>query len=318
MSYEIIPNWSYLGKPVYTNTGSDSVLDIPVAMPILETASPDAELSYPRFNRRGELETSYTDDADKFKKDDSNKICWSDRNLEKAPYNWLNTAQDTSLQLKTKTMYIKKNATPSTPCYVRLGKFVRSYKEPYTNIISYYYFSDEPDKRIKSDSEFYYDPREKNEPVVSDSTIGTSIPVARASIVRAYPNDSDFDIPARKKKIQMIPLEQSLHFKRIFTGYGKQLSNNEMEQLIKSKTMYREKYNQGYEKLGNYVRHVTTGDNRTIYYFSEQPERGYDKLELVYDPTESDDSSNKKAGKRKTKKNNKKNKRAKKTLQNKK
>lgn len=199
MSYEIIPNWTYLGKPVYTNTSSsNSILDIPVAVPVTARAS---ESSYPRFNRRGELESSY--------------------------------------------------------------------------------------------------------PKSSESNINKStsdIPVATAYPARATTN-YDFDIP--RKKQELIPLENSLHFKKLYSGRETDPSPKEMEKIIKTKTIYRQTYNRGYQILGTYVRHVTTGDGQNIYYFSKEPEKGYSKLDLSYDPTESDESSNKKAGKRKTSKNNK-------------
>ncbi len=74
MSYEIIPNWTYLGKPVYTNTKDNTLLDmpvnIPVAIPVATTYSSNYNLDIlPNRNlsRRKELDFVPLDNSIHFK-----------------------------------------------------------------------------------------------------------------------------------------------------------------------------------------------------------------------------------------------------------
>lgn len=181
MSYEIIPNWTYLGKPVYTNTKDNTFLDIPVNIPV---AIPVAT-TYP-----------------------------SNYNLDISPNSNLS----------------RRKELDSTP-----------------------------------------------------SNRNSSI-----------------------KKLDSTPLYKSPKYERVFSidkpNYG------EMEKNIKTKTMYREirgRSGNSYERLGKYIRHLITTDGETVYYFDENPEIGYNKMKLYYDPSETNELSNKKAGTRKTRKNRK-------------
>ena len=140
-----------------------------------------------------------------------------------------------------------------------------------------------------------------------------NIPVA-IPVATTYSSNYNLDILpnrnlSRRKELHHIKLDDSLHFKSVYpkNSYkGEKPNYNEMDQIIKTKTMYRRKaMGDGYEMLGNYVRHLTTADGDTRYYFSEDPTFSYHMMELYYDPSETNELSNKKAGTRKTRKNRK-------------
>jgi len=163
MSYEIIPNWNYMGKPVYTNTSNDSVLDIPVAMPILATTRPSdinsivgkstqnvTATAYPIFNE--DDDDSDTNGPKKLK----TLTLREGSHLSRAP--GFGSPLGNSIQIEKKTIYHK---TKYPLGYEKLGKLVDTHQEKGFGQ-TYYYFSENPEKEyVKMD--LFYDPNESFE-----------------------------------------------------------------------------------------------------------------------------------------------------------
>jgi hypothetical protein len=156
MSYEIIPNWNYMGKPVYTNTANDSVLDIPVAIPILATSNPDVNsmvgksraTAYPIFNE--DDDDSDTNGPKKLK----TLTLREGSHLSRAPS--FGSPLGKSIQIEKKTIYHK---TKYPLGYEKLGKLVDTLQEKGAFGQTYYYFSENPEKEYDR-MDLFYDPNE--------------------------------------------------------------------------------------------------------------------------------------------------------------
>jgi hypothetical protein len=157
MSYEIIPNWTYLGKPVYTNTKDNTLLDMPVNIPIAIPVATTYASNYTPTNRNSSI-----------KKLDSTPLYKSVKYEPVFSFSNPNYGSgEIEKIIKTKTMY-REIRGKSGNSYERLGKYIRHLITPDGETV--YYFDENPEMGYNK-LKLYYDTSETDE--LSNKKAGT-------------------------------------------------------------------------------------------------------------------------------------------------
>ena len=175
MSYQIIPNWTYLGKPVYTKDNDDELnISVPVAtaMPLLDeplyqfpsrnrASLLPRELEYISLEKGASLSSIHkvhtimcgygSDEKSKYKLGQEGFSCQS---AERVAGGFFKSNKNPVLYIPPNFTVYEKH--PYQQRYDKLGHFVRVFTDPHSSKV-YYYFSEDPEKGYET-RDLYYDP----------------------------------------------------------------------------------------------------------------------------------------------------------------